>query len=253
MRAFYISEMDSRAAELAEKMGGNTGVEIIDFCRPENLENEAAVRAKGRNLANISILSLHAPYYEMFPSAIDPLVRSAAVRRFTQALEVCRKLGADRMVVHSGYTSQIYFPQWFMPKSIEFWRAFAEKLPDNFLLLIENVLDDTPEYLCEICDGVNDARVKLCLDTGHVNAYSHTPVEAWIRSLGSRIAHVHLHNNSGAGDEHAPLGAGSMDMTAVLAALNRYAPEAAICIESMDAKASLKWLMERGYIDVRPL
>lgn len=251
MRAFYISEMDSRAVEFAEKWG--VGVETIDFCRPENLENEDAVRAKRRQLEKVSPLSLHAPYYEMFPSAIDPLVREAAVRRFEQALEACLKLGANRMVVHSGYTSHIYFPQWFVPRSIEFWRAFVQRLPENFLLLIENVLDDTPEYLHEICDGVNDARVRLCLDTGHVNAYSDRPVEEWIRNLGERVAHVHLHNNSGGRDEHASLDAGSMDMTAVLAALDRYAPEAAICIESMDAGACLKWLTERGYIDVRPL
>lgn len=246
VRRFYISEMDRRALTLAKKL--NMGLETIDFCWPENMESESVVRVKLRQFEGLKPLSLHAPYYELFPCAIDPMIRDAAMHRFTQALEICRRVDCRRMVAHSGYAPQMYFPQWFVSKSISFWKEFAARLPDDFELMIENVLDTVPEHIRDVCDGVGDPRVRICLDVGHANAYSQVAVEEWIRVLGGRIGHVHLHNNAGERDEHASLDCGSMDVRAILEHLDRYAPEAAICIESMDAEACLRYLMRKGYI-----
>ena len=153
------------------------------------------------------------------------------------------------MVVHSGYAPQMYFPEWFVPKSIEFWRDFVRELPEDFEMLLENVLDVRPEHIRDVCDGVDDPRLRICLDVGHANAYSEVPVEDWIAMLGGRIAHVHLHNNDGSRDAHAPLNAGIMDIVHILELLDKYAPEAEICIESVDAVSCLKTLEEIGAVE----
>jgi len=248
MRRYYISEMDERAALLASKWG--MGLETIAFCIPENLESEAAIENKRSQLASFKHVSLHAPYYEIFPSAIDPMIRRVAMCRLNQALEACRKLGIGRMVVHSGYAPQMYYPQWFVPKSIAFWKEFIQQIPADFELLIENVLDVLPDYIAEVCDGIADPRVKICLDLGHANAYSDLPAEEWIKYLGARIAHVHLHNNNATKDEHAPLEHGSMNIAHLLDVLDAYAPDASICIESLDAQKCLTYLEKEGFIDV---
>ena len=67
--------------------------------------------------------------------------------------------------------------------------------------------------------------------------------------LGGRIAHVHLHNNDGSRDAHAPLHAGSMDIPRILELLDEHAPEAEICIESVDALSCLKTLEETGAME----
>lgn len=246
MRRYYISEMDRQAQNLARQW--KLGVETIDFCRPENMENDGVVRAKQRQLSVFEHVSVHAPYYEIFPCAIDPMIRAVAMHRMRQTAQICQRLGIRRMIAHSGYAPQMYFPQWFVPKSIAFWKEFVQDLPEEFELMIENVLDVRPEYIAEVCDGVDDARVQICLDVGHANAYSDVPVEDWIRTLGARIGHVHLHNNSGSRDEHAALNCGSIDVPAVLKLLDECAPGAAICIESMQAQACLNYLSERGRI-----
>lgn len=251
MRRFYISEMDRRALRLAKKLG--LGLETIDFCRPENMENAGVLRAKEEQFSGIDYVSLHAPYYELAPCAIDPMIRDVAMHRFSQAIETCQKLGIRRMIVHSGYAPQMYFPQWFVPKSIEFWKEFAQKLPEGFELLLENVLDVKAEYLRDVCDGVSDERVRICLDVGHANAYSPVPVEEWIETFANRIAHVHLHNNYGERDEHNVLNNGSMNMDSVLLKLKEHAPDADICIESMDAEGCIRWLKEKGYINAESL
>lgn len=247
MRRFAISEMDDRALELARKW--KLGVETIDFCIPENLENEALMRAKRDLWADIAPLSLHAPYYELFPCAIDPMIRAVAMHRMRQSLAACQKMGVKRMVAHSAYAPQMYYPEWFVPKSIAFWREFAQELPEDFELVLENVLDVGPDCIAQVCDGVDDPRVGLCLDVGHANAYSDLPLEAWIARLGGRIKHVHLHNNNGDRDAHAALDCGGLDMRRILELLDQHAPQAEICIESMDAPACIAYLLKEGYLD----
>ena len=239
--------MDARAPELA--LGRDLGLEIIGFCTAERMEDENLIASEEVRLRPFARKSLHAPYYELTPCAIDSLISRVSLHRYRQAVETSLRLDIRRLVVHSGYAPQMYFPEWFVPKSIEFWREFVRELPPDFELLLENVLDVRPEYIRDVCDGVNDPRLRICLDVGHANAYSPVPVEEWISMLGGRIAHVHLHNNDGSRDAHAPLHAGSMDIPRILELLDEHAPEAEICIESVDALSCLKTLEETGTME----
>lgn len=248
MRNIYISEMTPKARDLAQSWG--TGVETIAFCRAETMENKKAIEVKKQQLSCFSPLSLHAPYYELTPCAIDSLVGRVSLQRYRQAVRTCADLGIGRMVVHSGFAPQVYYPQWFVPKSIAFWKSFARELPDGFELVLENVLDPVPQHLFDVVEGVNDPHIGICLDVGHANCYSEVPVSEWIRLFGQHIVHVHLHNNGGDRDEHAALDQGTLDMRNTLEALIEYAPRADWCIESMDAEACLFYLKKEGYIDV---
>ena len=246
MRRFFISEMDGRAAALARARG--FGLELIGFCDARKLEDGDFVAREAARTAAFPDLAVHAPYYEISPCAIDPLIGAVALHRMRQSAAVCRRLGTPRMIAHSGYAPQVYFPEWFIPKSVDFWSAFVEALPEGFELALENVLDPGPEALAAVCDGVDDPRLRICLDVGHVNAYSKLSAEVWIDALGARIRHVHLHNNTGARDAHAPLDCGSLDISRILKKLDECAPEADISIESVDAAACLRFLEDGGYI-----
>ena len=247
MRRFYVSELDARAPELALERG--MGLEIIGFCAAERMEDEELIASEEVRLRPYARKSLHAPYYELAPCAIDPLIREVSLKRYRQAVATCMRLGIRRMVVHSGFAPRVYYPEWFVPRSIEFWRDFVRELPEDFELLLENVLDVHPEYIRDVCDGVDDPRLRICLDVGHANAYSEVPVEDWVSVLSARIAHVHLHNNDGSRDAHAPLNAGSMDIARIMKLLDVHAPEAEICIESVDAVSCLKTLEETGAME----
>ena len=246
MRRFSISELDARAPELA--LGRGLGLEIIGFCTAEHMEDEALLTSEEARLRPFGRKSMHAPYYELTPCAIDSLIGRVSLHRYRQAVATCMRLGIRRMVVHSGFAPQMYFPEWFVPKSIEFWRDFVKALPADFELLLENVLDVHPEYIRDVCDGVDDPRLRICLDVGHANVYSQAPAEQWIEMLGSRIVHVHMHNNDGLRDLHAPLDEGSLDVERVLRHLDAYAPAADICIESVDALSCIRTLEKRGVI-----
>ena len=233
----YLSEMDERAAVLAQSRG--FGLETIDFCMPERLEDDDFIARKRDALRSFSHVSLHAPYAELFPCAVDSEIREFARRRLKQAGEICARLGIRRMIAHTGCAPRLYYPEWYVPHSIEFWRDLLQELPGDIEVLLENVLDPEPAELQAILDGVSDPRLGACLDVGHANVYAAVPPEVWIRVLGDRIREVHLHNNDGRIDSHAALGAGVIDMRKLLAVLGRCASGADICIESRDVSASL--------------
>jgi sugar phosphate isomerase/epimerase len=49
---------------------------------------------------------------------------------------------------------------------------------------------------------VNRKNFGICLDIGHVIAYSKFSLEDWISNLGNRIKYIHLHWNNGTSDDH---------------------------------------------------
>lgn len=246
MDRFLISEMDACAEILAREH--DLGLEVIDFCRVENLTDEAFIEHTFRRIQGLRSCTLHAPYCEIFPSAIDPMVLETGLFRLRQAAQVCAKLGIKRMIVHSGYAPMHYYPEWFVPKSIAFWQAFMKMMPENLEIVIENVLDPSPLHLAQVCDGIGDSRVGICLDVGHANAYSEIGVADWIEALNGRIRHVHLHDNHGCRDEHASLGMGNIDFDTLLNRLAVCAPNADWCIESVDAAACINELKKRSWL-----
>lgn len=242
----YLSGIDSRASQLARRHG--LGLELTDFCQAEKLEDGASFAAAGAAADGIARLWLHAPFAELHPCAIDPCVREVARERYRQTIAMARRLHVDRLVIHDGFVPFVYFPEWFVEQSVGFWREFLAEVPPEMVIALENVMDPGPDMLVEIVRQVDDPRLGLCLDVGHANTtVSKTPPMDWIAPMAPWLRHVHLHNNDGGWDLHAPLGEGTIPMEAVLdTLLTRTA--ATFTLENMDCAPSLAWLAERGYL-----
>ena len=118
----HLSGIDSAAAQLACRY--DLGFEVTAFCMAAALEDGAAVAAAEAETADIARLWLHAPFAELHPCAIDPLVRDIAVQRYRQTVAMARRLGISHIVIHDGYVPFVYFPEWFVEQSVRFWRDF---------------------------------------------------------------------------------------------------------------------------------
>ena len=189
---------------------------------------------------------VHGPFTDLCPAAFDHRFRKLARERFDQAAVGTQRLGLSRMVVHTGFIPVIFDPKWHLEHSIKFWWDFINQQPEDFRLYIENVMDDEPYLLLDLVKEIDDPRVRICLDVGHVNAVSQTPVEEWIRQLGPWIGHFHLHNNDGKHDLHSPLLEGTMDMPRILQQIDDFCPEdATFTVESRDCHDSIGWLLEQ--------
>ena len=244
----HLSGMDSHAPELARKWG--LGLEVTDFCYAPMLDDPATLPAVREKMAGIDHFWLHAPFAELAPCAVDPLVREVTARRYRQALSAARQLGIRRLVIHSGYIPLVYFPEWFTEQSVAFWREFLPEVPEDMVLALENVMEPSPDTLVSIAAGVDDPRLGLCLDVGHANTcVSRTPPLDWIAPMAPYLRHVHLHNNRGQEDLHAPLDEGTVPMQEIIGAVLERSPRATFTIENQDALPSLRWLARQGYIE----
>jgi len=203
-------------------------------------ETDKEVRGQ---LEGISLSVLHGPFNELFPCAIDPKARKLAAYRYRQAIDLAKEYGSTKVIIHGGYNPWIYYPVWYVEQSILFWKAFLKEDPGVDLVL-ENVLETDPQWLLNIVKGVDNPRLKLCLDVGHVNAYSKLSVMDWLTNWAPYIGHFHLHNNDGSADQHRPLTDGIIPMKELLGQIGKLCPEASITLELMEAETSVQWLME---------
>ena len=243
----YISTTAPDASQLAVQYG--LGIEIAEYCTAWNMDDEftstdAAVRIK---LEGIERKVLHAPFNELFPCAIDRKARSLAAERYRQAIDLAKTYGATKVVVHGGYNPWIYYPVWYTEQSIIFWKEFLREDP-GMEIVLENVLETDPQWLLDIVKGVGNPRLKLCLDIGHVNAYSKIPLNDWLENWAPHISHFHIHNNDTSWDTHSPLTEGTIPMKDLLEKVYLLCPEATFTLELMEAEASVKWMADNDLI-----
>ena len=247
-RRFYLSTISPDAPETARRYG--LGLEIAEYCTAYNMdehfpETDAAVREK---LGGISRRTLHAPFNELFPCAIDPRARALAAGRFRESIALAKRYGAEKVVIHGGYNPKMYYPCWYTEQSAIFWKEFLREDPGVDIVL-ENVLEEEPESLLGIVRAVDSPRLGLCLDVGHANAYSSVPVPDWLEKLAPYLRHFHLHNNDRSADTHAPLDAGSIPMRGVLERALALCPAASFALELPEnTAAGALWLAENGFI-----
>ena len=239
----YLSTVDPRAGELARELG--LGVEIAEYCTAWNMDREypqTDERLRGALAGNPRRI-LHGPFNELFPCAIDPEARNLAARRYRQAIALARDYGADKVVIHAGFNPWLYYPVWFREQSAVFWREFLAEDP-GVEIVLENVLEQEPEWMTEILRAVDSPRLRLCLDVGHVNAYSPVDTAEWLRRCAPWISHFHLHNNNGTRDAHDPLFRGSIPMEELLTLAGELCPEATFTLELPNAENSARELMK---------
>ena len=244
MRNIYLSTTDPNAHLLAKKWG--LGIELAEFCTAWNMDRDFAqvdpqVREK---LACSDRFVLHAPFNELFPCAIDLQARELAARRYRQAMALAEGYGIRKLVIHGGFQPFMYYPVWYVEQSIVFWKEFVQTVPRDTVLCLENVLEPEPYLLRDIVAAVDDPRLRLCLDVGHVNAYSEIPVERWLEDWAPWLSHYHIHNNDGSADTHQPLFSGSMDLKSLLTKIQKRTPEASLTLELYESESSLRWMEE---------
>jgi len=245
----HISTIAEDAAEIACEYG--LGLEITEFCTAFNMDQDfetwdEQVHAKIRGVEK---LKFHAPFNELCPGAIDPLIAEVAKKRYAQAYQLMRGYGIATMIVHSGFIPMVYYEGWFAEKSIGFWSEFLADKPENFRLYLENVMEPSPDMLLEIVRGVNDSRFRMCLDIGHaaIVGKSLSLIE-WVERVLPFIRHVHLHNNHSERDTHSALDKGMIDLAPLIRMVANSAPNATFTIETAGcAKSSVEWLLENGF------
>lgn len=245
----FLSTLSQKAADVARRYG--FGLEVSEFCTALNMDEDFHTwdeKVKSE-LYRIKRRIFHAPFNELFPAAIEPMVVDVARKRYAQAFQLAQSYGINRLVIHAGHVPTMYYDVWFVERSVEFWKEYLEDKPQNFNIMLENVLEENPEPLVEIIGKVRDPRLGLCLDIGHANINSPIPLEEWINIMSPYLTHVHLHDNKGKSDQHLELGEGSIQLKRVIEKIESFCPDTTYTLETMDPEKSIVWLAKNSFLE----
>ncbi len=166
--------------------------------------------------------TIHAPFMDLSPGAVDSRVRAVTIERFSHIFDIAGILKPKAIVFHSGYEKWKYalkVDTW-LEKSLMTWRPLLKMATDiGSRIAIENIFEDEPENLRLLMEEMGSEHFGICFDTGHFNLFSRLPLEDWLRQLKPYIIELHLHDNHKTSDDHIAIGEGSFDFASLFTIL----------------------------------
>ena len=259
----YLSSIAQDAPDVAKEYG--LGLELAQFCTAAFLDSpesagslfaeDAGCAAFLQDSLDACLVSsdrfiLHGPFNELTPAAIDPLVLEVTEKRYRQAIGKAVGLGCPKLVLHAGFVPLIYYPEWFVSRSVLLWKRVIADVPEGLTVCLENVMEPDASMLLDIVRQVDSPRLRICLDLGHAHtSVSLTPPEQWLRDCAPYLSHIHLHNNDGTHDLHAPLFEGTMDIAGLLRLQSAVCPGASVTLELSSCRESVRWLQAQGLLE----
>lgn len=216
----YFSHLmeDKEALKLLNE---DLGIETIEFAIGSNLnsmDERAEKYVKTLSLAErnpAGKINLHGPFLDLNPASYDDSIAKVSRNRYEECYRAAMKIKGNRIIFHSCFIPSVYFIEGWAPRMADFWNSFLEDKQD-IQISMENLLEEEIYPMRDVWEKVDAENFSLCLDTGHAHCYSKHSVEEWVRELNCSIGHLHLHDNLGLKDEHAPLGEGNINWDKVI-------------------------------------
>ena len=223
------------------------GGDLLDTIIPEQIESVAA----SLHASQLSC-TIHAPFMDLNPGSEEKLIRETTRLRFKQVCEAAAILRPKVMVFHPGYDKWRYGEKqssWLKHSIDTFTAVLDATAPVGCKIAVENIFEEEPSTLLALIETINHPRFCHCFDVGHWNLFSskNIPLKEWFTLLGSHMGEVHIHDNSGIRDDHAPVGEGAIDFNQYFALLKSHAPQAVWTLEA-HSRSSL----ERAVKSVAP-
>ncbi|HCC68810.1 MAG TPA: AP endonuclease [Nitrospiraceae bacterium] len=181
--------------------------ELDDLNKPE------IIRLKERLDYNPAI-TIHSPFMDLSPGAVDSKVRAVTIERFNTILDFAEILKPEIIVFHSGYDKWKYNRRvdvW-LEGSLITWKPLNKRASEmGIKIAIENVFEDEPSNFKLLMHEMNSENFGVCFDTGHFNLFSKVSLEEWLSVIKPYIIELHLHDNDKTADSHLAVGEGSFD------------------------------------------
>lgn len=204
--------------------------EVLDQIVWEELSAQAQVL----HSAGLST-TIHAPFLDLNPGALDPFIRGVTRQRFRQVFQAAEQLRPTVIVFHPGYDELRYGGnrlEW-LKNSIAFWNEFIPRAKEqSCIIAMENIFEKEPSTLRALLEAIDEPCFRHCFDVGHWNMFTTGTLEEWFSELGPFIAECHIHDNHGQADEHLPPGEGQIDFVKLLSLLKQHAPNAVRTVEA---------------------
>lgn len=211
--------------------------------------DEAVAMRRAADAAGIELLTLASGLaWGESPTDPDAGVRAKAIENSKRCLELCSWLGAKTLLYLPGMVSACFVPSYApqpylavakrAQEAIEALLPTAERL--EVKLAVENVWNRfllSPVEMRDFIDQFDSEWLGSYFDVGNVLLYGHP--EDWVRTLGKRIAAVHMKDfraSVGNLDGFVDLLSGDVDFRSVMVALREVGYEGPYTAEIVPGK-----------------
>lgn len=241
-----VLDLDKHRDWLFEK---NRDLELPEFCMADILRSPDVFIDMARERLDgwDGRLGIHGPFSGFELHSKDKEVRAVVQARLAQALEVCDRLGAVQMVIHSPYDAwdrdNLDNTKTGRDKRIA---AILDTLDPvlrqaeeiGVVMVMENIKDPDPRDRKAVIEAANSPALRLSVDTGHAH-WAHTicgapPADRFISDAGEMLAHIHLQDTDGYADRHWPLGCGNITWHGVFEAIRGSGADPHLIVEIND-------------------
>jgi len=223
--SIHTDRLERRFGAIAAiKMIAAAGFDAIDYSM---YYTDAAVFGRGgRILASelsrvagsygVSFCQAHAPFSDFRIGAENEGHNLSVYNSITESIAIAARLGAPTIVVHpaeicprlSGdqrfeMNMELYSHLIRVAKSVGIGISIENiwaRHPDKNDKIVSSVCSDAEE-LIRYADALSADGVTVCFDAGHAGLVGESAA-GMVKALGSRIKHIHLHDNDFETDSH---------------------------------------------------
>lgn len=191
-------------------------------------------------------LTLHGPFWELCVGSCDALIRRMTLLRWHQIFDVAARVEPEQVVCHTGFDPRHHREQkgQWIRRALTLLEPLVDRAECLHVgLCLENVWEEDPTLHEEIFSRLESPFFGFCLDVGHQNAFSRTPLTEWVEALSGRLLEIHVHDNDGKGDHHLPVGMGTIDFELLFQTLVRKGRRPLLTVEPHTKKHLLKTLV----------
>ena len=249
-----LGAMNNPRTNLASEIDwiARSGFDFIDL----TIEAPAAAlestdwKAVGQAIADagLGVVCHAAPYFPV--DNPSPAVRQAALDELRRCVDAATVVGADLLTTHF-----LGWPSYMDERSgYEFYRQFYAILIQHgqergVRVTLENSTRNSHQlkYFREIFQRLPGLR--LTYDIGHGNIQTaKSMTRDYLFALADHLAHVHLSDNDGQGDDHLPIGAprrGGIDLGHELRNLRSFRYDGTVTLEVFGDR---RWLLASAHL-----
>lgn len=260
--AMMIADIAAHRDFLFEK---DRAIELQDFCEFDVMDGDwtSAVDAALKALdGHKGPRGIHGPFWGLSVASKDPAIRAVVTRRLQYRLDVCARLKADMMVIHSPYTTWDHFnlpnhaggEERMIERAHDTVKDVVRRAEDlGVTLVLENIEDNDPFIRVRLAESFASPAIAVSIDTGHAH-YAHgvtgaPPVDYYVHAAGEHLRHVHLQDADGYADRHWEIGKGTIRWDSVFAAFAALPQSPRLLLELNDVSripASMAFLEAAG-------
>lgn len=216
----WASTSEERIRFIHEAGFRNIDISISSrLCRREDWMEEAKRIRDCAEKLGVNLIQAHSPD----GNALDPNKQDEFIEITNRSIQMCEIMGVPQTVVHAGYKEGIGKEEAFEENLAFYQCLFPTMEKTGVNVLIENGTSKnlseyykflTGEEMVEFLKCANHPLLHAAWDTGHANTEG-TQYEHLV-TLGKELYGIHVHDNSGHGDEHALPYTGTLNMDDVI-------------------------------------